>query len=128
MNLKFEYCECGCKGSTWSARSLDLWLYWDLLKNSWTLHRGHGWLSPEVGSYASRDKAIDAARQLISKEIPKVRKALEKMLDAVGEANPIIASERVVSDSGGVRVTEYQLTKKGQDLLRLKVPKLPPSR
>ena len=70
--LEFEYCECGCKGSS-SAHigEVTFWIH-DTLRGPVYLHRGHGWTSPKVKDCESYDEAVrvatEKARALLEQE------------------------------------------------------------
>lgn len=74
MALKFEYCECGCKG--YSAEGFPYWIFWDL-KDKYYLHLGHGISSMKVGVYSSLKQAEGRATELANKTLDKLKKALE---------------------------------------------------
>ncbi len=74
--MKFEYCECGCKGYEANAGQLYFWIYWDL-KKSYHLHEGHGWTSPKVGTYPSFKAADAKATDLAKAALKKMKKDLK---------------------------------------------------
>lgn len=63
-NLKWEYCECGCKGSMCG----NYWIY-DTLKGKIYLQNGHGFMSGSVGEYTSMKEINDVVRALIRAQI-----------------------------------------------------------
>lgn len=62
--LKFDYCECGCKGYSASKKimgeTLHYWIYWDL-GTRYILRQGHGSLGRDMGVFDTYDKAIKDA-------------------------------------------------------------------
>lgn len=80
MALKFEYCECGCKGWAASAGSLHYWItdhgYVDG-KKGYAVHNGHGWISPAIaGGLKSYEEATKAANKHARAEFRKIARAL----------------------------------------------------
>lgn len=61
--LKFEYCECGCKGYEAGTRGNSFWIYWDL-KNTFTLNNGHSWAGTLIKKFSSYGEAVKEATRL----------------------------------------------------------------
>ena len=78
--LDWKYCECGCHGHEVAVGSLYLWLFNDLEKPkaAYTLHKGHGWLSPKIGKFDSFDAADKAGYELAKVELTKMKDELAK--------------------------------------------------
>ena len=78
--MKFEYCECGCKGWEASAGSLHYWITDHGIvngKRGYVVHNGHGWMSPVVaGPLASYSESVDAANKHARAEFNKIKRAL----------------------------------------------------
>lgn len=74
--LNFNYCECGCHGYEASVGNLHLWIFWDL-KESYHLHRGHGWVSPKIKTCSSMEEAVELATDLARVELEKMQADLE---------------------------------------------------
>jgi hypothetical protein len=77
--MNWEYCECGCHGHEASAGGIYLWLFNDL-KGNYTLHRGHGWMSPVIGKYKSWEEAETKAREVMTEGLKKAVLELRAML------------------------------------------------
>lgn len=75
--MNWEYCECGCHGHEAHAAGIYFWLFNDL-KGNYTLHRGHGWLSPVIGKYKSWEEAEEKAREILKEALVELREALKK--------------------------------------------------
>ena len=74
--LKFEYCECGCKGYSGGISCNNFWIYWDL-KNTYTLNEGHGWIGLLIGKYSSYEDAIKEATRLFKINLKESNNCLE---------------------------------------------------
>lgn len=62
MALKFEYCECGCKGYSGGSKGMYYWIYWDL-EESYSLFEGHGYIGRPMGVFHTYEAAIAAANK-----------------------------------------------------------------
>lgn len=78
MKVKWEYCECGCKGSQCS----DYWMHNDL-KGQFYLFDGHGFMGERIGIFKSQ-KALDEA------VIPLLRKKIKSLKDLIGETEDLL--------------------------------------
>lgn len=74
--MNFEYCECGCHGSSASAGPIHFWIFNDL-KGNYFLHRGHGWISPLIGKYKSYKEADAEVVKIVKKELAEINSALK---------------------------------------------------
>ena len=62
--MKFQYCECGCKGYSNTSTKDSYWIYWDL-KNTYYAVRGHGFVgrlgnSQDLGKFKTLEEAKTA--------------------------------------------------------------------
>lgn len=75
--LKWEYCECGCKGSVFKVGGYSFWLY-DTLdggKDCIYLGIGHGYvLSKQVGTFSTYTEAEKAVRATV--DLRGIKKSL----------------------------------------------------
>ena len=72
--LKWKYCECGCHGHDLSVAGLDFWMFNDL-EGNYSVHSGHGWMSPKIGtlkSFKAADAFVCARLRKVQREIAKV--------------------------------------------------------
>jgi hypothetical protein len=69
--MKFEYCECGCKGYECG----NYWIFWDL-KKSYHVHHGHGWIAPKLATCTSMEEAKDVAKAHLKNKINEELKQL----------------------------------------------------
>lgn len=75
--LRFEYCECGCKGSASKIEGFDagwgphFWIY-DDLKGNHELYRGHGRYGAHLGTFKDYKKAYDKANDSFQADIQKL--------------------------------------------------------
>lgn len=78
--LKFNYCECGCRGWSANAGVLAYWVtdrgYADG-KKGYVLHEGHGWMAPKIaGPFPSLGEACDAATAHALSTLAKIQSEL----------------------------------------------------
>lgn len=82
--LKFKYCECGCRGS--SSKDIGTTSFWVCsTPNGFSLHRGHGSLSPLVKVCETSKEVLELATELArvalhqeQAKLDAIRKQLEE--------------------------------------------------
>lgn len=79
--MKFEYCECGCRGYFADLGPVGFWIYWDIRPEKqkgkpFQLHEGHGFSSPKIGTYASMADARLEAAQKAKKVLSEMQRKL----------------------------------------------------
>lgn len=77
--MRFEYCECGCKGYLARAGNEYYWIYWELnkkVRKPFHLYKGHGYMSPKIGSYPSM---ADAKLEAVN----RAKNTLNEMMQAL---------------------------------------------
>ncbi len=75
MALKFDYCECGCKGYEASIGDREYWIYWALKctdPKPYFLRLGHGFSGRDLGRFDTYELAQEAA----TKDAEKVLTAM----------------------------------------------------
>ena len=85
--LDWDYCECGCKGSTCG----NLWMH-DTLRGVWILQEGHGMLGRSLGRFSSIEEMEEKAIEYIRKEVKK-RKTELAFLEKQLPPEPIKTNE-----------------------------------
>lgn len=75
LDIKEEYCECGCHGNTFSCGltiasivPFYFWMY-DDLRGKLYLHDGHGPVSRQIGVYSSYKEVRKVVEKLIIEDI-----------------------------------------------------------
>lgn len=90
--LEFEYCECGCKGSSsLEIGGISFWIH-DSLKGPVYLHRGHGWTSPKVKDCTSYEEAVQVATEEARVLLDKEQEKLDEIRRQVNAKPPKVLS------------------------------------
>jgi len=70
LNMRFRYCECGCKGYASSTH----WIFWDLM-NKFDAYRGHGFSGVKLRTCSTRADAELACNNDV--ELARVIKCMQ---------------------------------------------------
>ncbi len=73
--LKFEYCECGCKGYSGGTGDNSFWIFWDL-KEKFTLIAGHGCCGVKIDDFVSYQAAVKEATKLFKQNLKNANDCL----------------------------------------------------
>lgn len=80
LKLKFDYCECGCKGHLAIYGNKGFWIFQEMDERqkvtNVALRRGHAWRGERVDDYKTFKEAVNKANDLMRTEVWKMLKEL----------------------------------------------------